>query len=144
MPRYGRFQREGRKGFAKDATANEAVGRAILDAAFKIHSSLGPGLLEGAYELCLAYEIGRLGLSAQRQVLVPIQYDALRIDNGYRIDLIVDDAVIVGLKAIETISTAHRAQLLSYLRLGGFRLGYLMNFNVARMRDGIFRLVNDL
>ena len=122
----------------------EAVGRAILDAAYKIHSSLGPGLLEGAYELCLAYEIGRLGLSARRQVLVPIQYDALRIDNGYRIDLIVDDAVIVELKANETISTVHRAQVLSYLRLGGFRLGYLLNFNVARMRDGIFRIVNGL
>jgi GxxExxY protein len=122
----------------------EETGRSILDAAYKIHSALGPGLLEGSYELCLAYEIGRLGLSARRQVLIPIQYEELHIDNGYRIDLIVDGGVIVELKAIESISTVHRAQLLSYLRLGGFRLGYLLNFNVARMRDGIFRIVNSL
>lgn len=122
---------------------NEA-GQAIISAAMKVHSAVGPGLLEGAYEVCLAHELTKQGLSVRRQVLIPIRYDELVIDNGYRIDLLVDERVVVELKALETILPVHRAQLLSYLRLGGFKLGYLLNFHVSHMRDGIARLANGL
>lgn len=122
----------------------ERIGRSIVDAAFKVHSKLGPGLLESTYELCLAHEIRKAGLSARQQVLILIQYDDLTVENGYRIDLIVENLVVVELKAVEAIQRVHRGQVLSYLRLGKFKLGYLINFNVAHMRDGITRLVNGL
>ena len=124
-------------------TENE-IGNAIISAAMKVHTAVGLGLLESAYELCLAHELTRLGLSVQKQILLPIRYEDLVIDNGYRIDLLVNDRVIVELKAVEIILPVHRGQLLSYLRLGGFKLGYLLNFNVAHMRDGITRSVNGL
>jgi GxxExxY protein len=124
-------------------TENE-IGTAIIAAAMKVHAAVGPGLLESAYETCLLYELEKQGLRVSRQVSIPIRYEDLTIDNGYRIDLLVGDRVVVELKALETILPVHRAQLLSYLRLGRFKLGYLLNFNVARMRDGIVRLVNGL
>jgi GxxExxY protein len=124
-------------------TQNE-IGHAIIGAAMKVHSLVGPGLLEGAYEACLAYELEKQHLRIRRQALIPIRYEDLAIDNGYRIDLLVEDLVVVELKALEVILPVHRAQLLSYLRLGGFKLGYLLNFNVAHMRDGVTRLVNGL
>ncbi len=120
------------------------IGTSIIGAAIRIHSTLGPGLLESAYETCLLYELEKLGLSARRQVLVPIRYEALTVDNGYRVDLLIDNLVVVELKAVETILPVHRSQLLSYLRLGGFKLGYLLNFHVAHMRDGIVRMVNGI
>jgi len=122
----------------------EQIGHGIIGAALKVHSAVGPGLLESAYETCLLYELEKQGLSVQRQVLIPIRYEELTIDNGYRADLLVGGRVVVELKALETILPIHRAQLLSYLRLGGFKLGYLLNFNVAHMRDGIVRIVNGL
>ena len=122
----------------------EEVGYAIIGAAIKLHSSLGPGLLEGAYETCLVYELEKQRLRARRQVPVTIRYDELTIDNGYRIDLLVEDLVVVELKAVPAILAVHRAQLLSYLRFGGFKLGLLLNFHVAHMRDGIVRMVNGL
>jgi GxxExxY protein len=122
----------------------EDVGHAIIGAAIKVHSALGPGLLESAYELCLVYELEKLSLRVGRQVPIPIRYEDLSIDNGYRIDLLIDDRVVVELKSIEQVLPVHRGQLLSYLRLGGFKLGYLLNFNVSLMRDGIARLVNGL
>jgi GxxExxY protein len=94
--------------------------------------------------MCLLYELEKQGLSVQRQVLIPIRYEELTIDNGYRVDLLVGERVLVELKAVEAIVPVHRAQLLSYLRLGGFKLGYLLNFHVAHMRDGIARMVNGL
>ena len=124
-------------------TENE-IGDVIITSAMKVHTALGPGLLESAYETCLLYELEKRGLPVHRQVLIPLQYEDLTINNGYRIDLLVGDRVVVELKALEAILPVHRAQLLSYLRLGGFKLGYLLNFNVARMRDGIVRLVNGL
>lgn len=124
-------------------TENE-IGSAVIAAAMKVHSAVGPGLLEGAYELCLAHELTKQGMTIRRQVSIPIRYEELSIENGYRVDLLVDDRVVVELKAIETLLPVHRAQLLSYLRLGGFRLGYLLNFNVAHMRDGIARIVNGI
>jgi len=124
-------------------TENE-IGQLIIGSAMKVHSAVGPGLLESAYELCLAYELERQEPSVRKQVLVPIRYESLVIDNGYRIDLLVNDRVVVELKAIEKVGPVHRGQLLSYLRLGGYKLGYILNFNVAHMRDGITRLVNGL
>jgi GxxExxY protein len=120
------------------------IGTVIIASAMKVHSAVGAGLLESAYETCLLYELEKQGLAVQRQVLIPLRYEDLRIDNGYRVDLLVENRVVVELKALETILPVHRAQLLSYLRLGGFKLGYLLNFNVARMREGIVRLVNGL
>jgi GxxExxY protein len=124
-------------------TENE-IGNSVIAAAMKVHSSLGPGLLESAYELCLAHELAKQGLSIRKQVSIPIRYEELMIENGYRIDLLVNDRVVIELKALETLLPVHRAQLLSYLRLGGFKLGYLLNFNVAHMRDGVARIVNGL
>jgi GxxExxY protein len=121
---------------------DEEIGHAIIGAAMKVHSTVGPGLLEGAYEICLAHEVQKQGIGVRRQVAVPIRYDDLVIDNGYRIDLIVEDRVIVELKAVQAILPVHRGQLLSYLRLGGFRLGFLLNFHVTHMREGIVRMLN--
>ncbi len=124
-------------------TENE-IGDAIIASAMKIHTALRPGLLESAYETCLLYELEKQGLPVRRQALIPIRYEDLSIDNGYRIDLLVDERVVIELKALEAILPVHRSQLLSYLRLGGFKLGYLLNFHVARMRDGIVRMANGL
>jgi GxxExxY protein len=122
----------------------EDLGRGVIGAAIKIHSALGPGLLESAYETCLIYELEKEGIAVRSQVSVPIRYERLTIENGYRVDLLVGGLVVVELKAVPSILPVHRSQLLSYLRLGGFKLGYLLNFDVALMRDGIVRLVNAL
>jgi GxxExxY protein len=124
-------------------TENE-IGDAIIASAMKVHSAIGPGLLESAYETCLFYELDKQGLSVRRQALIPIRYEDLTVDNGYRVDLLVGDRVVVELKTVESILPVHRGQLLSYLRLGGFKLGYLLYFNVARLRDGIVRMANGL
>ena len=124
-------------------TENE-IGSANIACAMTVHSKVGPGLLEGAYELCLAYELEKNGLRVRQQVLFPLRYGDIFIDNGYRMDLLVNEAVVVELKATETILPVHLAQVLSYLRLGGFKLGYLLNFHVAHMRDGIKRIANGL
>ena len=122
----------------------EEIGHSIIGAVIELHPAVGPGLLESAYETCLLYELEKRNLPVKRQVLIPIRYEDLTIDNGYRIDLLVGERVVVELKAVETVLPVHRAQLLSYLRLGGFKLGYLLNFHVVHMRDGIARIVNRL
>lgn len=114
----------------------------IVDAAMKVHSALGPGLLESAYEACLAYELRKRGLQVQSQVECPVIYDGIRIDIGYRLDLLVEVAVITELKTVENITSLHKAQLLSYLKLSGKKVGLLLNFNVEHMKDGIVRLAN--
>lgn len=124
-------------------TENE-IGEAVLGAAIKVHKALGPGLLESAYEAALAHELGKAELGVKRQFSLPVVYDGERIDTGYRVDFLVGDCVIVELKAVERIAPIHEAQLLSYLRLGGYKLGYLLNFNSVRMKDGIKRMVNGL
>ena len=124
-------------------TENE-IGDAIIASAMKVDTALGPGLLESAYETCLIYELEKQGVPVRRQALIPIRFEDLTIDNGYRADLLVGDRVVVELKAVESILPVHRGQLLSYLHLGGFKLGYLLNFNVARLRDGIVRMANGL
>jgi len=114
----------------------------IIGAAMRVHSALGPGLLESAYEACLVFELHRQGLEVARQVELPVIYENVRIDCGYRIDLLVQDAVIVELKAVEKLVPLHHAQLLSYLKLSGKEVGLLINFNVVHLRDGIKRLIN--
>lgn len=120
------------------------IGQRIIGAALKVHTALGPGLLESAYEACLAYELAGVGLDVQRQVSCPVVYEGLILDAAYRIDMVVGGKVVVELKAVEQLLPVHAAQVLSYLRLGGYRLGYVLNFNVIHMRDGIKRVVNKL
>ena len=119
----------------------ERVARAVLDAAFKVHSALGPGLLEQVYEACLCFELSKACLRFERQKTLPVLYESVRVDAGLRLDLLVEDAVIVELKSVQEIVPLHRAQVLTYLKLSGKRLGLLLNFNVVHMRDGIDRLV---
>src|SRR6202163_430437 len=120
---------------------NRITGNVIF-AAMKVHSHLGPGLLESAYEACLAHELRKQGLRVTQQVGLPVIYDGERIDLGYRIDLIVEDLVIVEVKCVEGINPVHQAQLLSYIRLSGRNVGLLINFHVAHLRDGIKRMVD--
>jgi GxxExxY protein len=120
------------------------IGHRIIGAALKVHSALGPGLLESTYEACLAYELANVGLAVQRQVICPVVYEGVVLDAAYRIDMVVGGRVIVELKAVEQLLPVHAAQVLSYLRLIGRGLGYVLNFNVTHMRDGIKRVVNRL
>ena len=124
-------------------TENE-IGDSVIAAAIRVHSVVGPGLLESAYEACLRYELERSELRTRTQVILPIKYDDLVLDAGYRIDMLVEERVVVELKAIQAILPVHKGQLLSYLRPGGFKLDYLLNFHVTLMRDGITRMVNGL
>ena len=125
-------------------TTEEEIGHSIIGAAIRVHSVLGPGLLESTYQACLAYELDKLSLHLRQQAIIPIRYEGLVIDNGYRADLLVEYLIVIELKVVEAILPVHRGQLLSYLRLGGFKLGYLLNFHVAHMREGIVRMVNGL
>jgi GxxExxY protein len=120
-----------------------AISHDVITAAMKVHSALGPGLLESAYEVCLALELANMGHHVERQVELPVTYRGVRLDAGYRMDLLVDSAVVVELKATETMLPVFEAQLLSYLKLSGKKLGLLINFKVVHLRDGIKRLVND-
>jgi GxxExxY protein len=115
----------------------------VIGAAMQVHSALGPGLLESAYEACLVYELADAGLNVKRQVELPVFYRDVNIDCGYRLDLLLEDLVIVELKAVEKIIPVHEAQLLSYLKLSGKKVGLLINFNVVHLRDGIKRMVNN-
>ncbi len=120
------------------------IGEMLLGCAIRVHSALGPGLLESAYEACLLFELDKAGLKTTRQVPVPLIYNEVELDVGYRIDLLVEETVIVEVKAVEQLLPIHTAQLLSYLRLSGRKLGYLLNFNTVQMRKGIKRVVNNL
>lgn len=116
----------------------------IIDSAMKVHSAIGPGLLENAYETCLKYELEQRGIEVKQQVGLPVTYDGVKIDLGYRLDLLVEAEVIIELKAVQTITQVHEAQLLSYLKLSGKKLGLLINFNVVHLKHGIKRMVNNL
>ncbi|MGH9556780.1 MAG: GxxExxY protein [Terriglobales bacterium] len=118
------------------------VSHAVITAAMKVHSALGPGLLESTYEACLLHELRKMGLKAESQVELPVVYDGVRLDVGYRIDLMVEDLVVVELKSVEETTRVHQAQIISYLKLSKKSLGLLMNFNVARLKDGIKRFVH--
>lgn len=114
----------------------------VVDAAMRVHTALGPGLLESAYEACMAVALRHRGLRVERQVPSPIVFEGIRIDVGYRLDLLVEQEVVVELKAVTKVLPIHHAQLLSYLRLGRYPVGLLLNFHVRHMRDGIIRLAN--
>jgi GxxExxY protein len=116
----------------------------IIGAAIEVHKALGPGLLESAYEDCICHEMGFLKLSFERQKPLPVVYKRVKLDCGYRLDIVVENAIILELKSCEKIEPIHRAQLLTYLKLSSLNLGLLLNFNVPVMRDGIVRIVNKL
>ena len=120
------------------------ITETIIGSAIAVHQELGPGLLESAYEACLVYELLQRGLSIQQQKALPVNYRGVKVDCGYRIDLLVENNVIVELKAVERLEPIHEAQLLSYLKLSGYRVGLLINFNVKILKQGIKRLVNKL
>jgi GxxExxY protein len=119
---------------------NEISGK-IIDLAMKVHTALGPGLLENTYEACLIHELKKAGLKVISQVALPVNYDGETIELGYRIDLLVEDVIIVELKSVEKIIPLYQAQLMSYLKLSGCRLGLLINFNVLHLKDGIKRII---
>jgi GxxExxY protein len=121
-----------------------AIAKEIVDAAFRIHTALGPGLLESVYDTVLAFELGRRGLPVTRQQPIPVVYENIHIDTGFRADLIVEDKVIVEVKSVELLAPVHKKQLLTYLRLADKRLGLLINFHVPLIKDGITRIVNGL
>jgi len=122
----------------------DEIGKQIVDAAVQLHQGLGPGLLETVYEVILAHELRRRGLQVERQVAVPVEYQGLRFDEGFRADLVVENKVIIELKCVERLNNAHKKQLLTYLRLTDRRLGYLLNFAEDLMKNGIIRIVNRL
>lgn len=117
------------------------ITEAIIGAAMKVHSALGPGLLESAYEACLAHELRKAGFKVMRQVGLPLVYDGVELDLGYRVDLLVEDRVIVELKSVEKMNAVYDAQIISHLRLSGKRVGLLINFHVVKLKDGIKRFV---
>lgn len=119
----------------------ERIARAAIGAAMSVHRTLGPGLLESVYEICLAHELERRGHRVLKQTPMPVVYETVKLDAGYRIDLVVDSDVIVEVKAVEALAPVHEAQVLTYLRLSGRRLGLLINFNVALLKQGIKRMI---
>jgi len=121
----------------------EIIGRNIIHASIRVHSTLGPGLLESAYQKCLAYELRQIGHSVTCEVVLPITYGPIKIDAGYRLDMLVDDSVIVENKTVDALLPIHEAQLLKYLKMKKLQLGYLLNWNVPLMKQGIKRMINN-
>ena len=120
------------------------IGRKVVHSAYRVHRDLGPGLIESVYEIALAYELREQGVAVDRQVSVPLVYRGIRFDEGFRIDRLVESKVILEIKSIEAMNNAHRKQLLTYLRLSGHKLGFLLNFGQALMKQGIVRMANRL
>ena len=120
----------------------EPIAREIVDSAIRVHTRIGPGMLESAYQACMEYELRKRSLSVQNQVPMSLRYEDLVIDACYRLDLLVENAVVIELKSVHQLHLIHTAQLLSYLRAGDYRMGFLLNFNTVHMRDGIKRVVN--
>ncbi len=128
-------------GFAAIPARTETVAKMVVDSGFKVHSALGPGLLESAYEHCLAHELASRGCAIARQVALPIVYGGVTLEAGYRIDILAADCVVIELKSVEGLAPVHHAQVLTYLKLSGHRLGLLMNFNVELFKHGVKRFV---
>jgi len=126
-----------------DKEALNTVTSGIIGAAIDVHRALGPGLLESAYEACLAYELAQRKMKVEQQKPLPLIYGDVKLDCGYRIDLLVDDSVIVEIKSVDSLAPIHKAQMLSYLKLSGCQVGLLINFNVKLLKQGIVRLVNN-
>jgi GxxExxY protein len=117
------------------------IAREVVDSAFAVHSTLGPGLIESVYEACLVHELHLRGLKAERQLTLPVFYRDLRLDAGLRLDMVIERSLVVELKAVEAVLPVHKAQLLTYLKLSGYRLGLLINFNSVLIKDGIHRII---
>ena len=132
---------EGHDGLAPIPSAVERIGRGVLDAAFRVHTALGPGLLENVYEHCLAEELRAGGLRVEQQVPVPVVYGSVKLPVGYRIDLLVAGVVVVEVKSIDGLAPVHISQALTYLRFSERRLAFVINFNTVRLRDGVRRVV---
>jgi len=126
------------------AVAEDEIARQVVDAAFKVHTTLGPGLLESVYQAVLAHELERRGMRVQREVPIPIRYADLRFDVGFKADMVVNELVIVELKSVEHELPVHKKQVLTYVRLANLRLGLLVNFGTSRIKDGIARLANGM
>lgn len=124
-----------------DQLMHADITEKIIGAAMRVHSALGPGLLESAYEACLAHELTKAGLNIKRQVEVPVIYDGAHLDCGFRIDILVADCVVIELKAVDRLDPVHEAQLITYLKLSGKRVGLIINFHVASLKNGIVRRV---
>ena len=120
---------------------HEDITDIVIGCAMKVHSALGPGLLESAYEICLVHELKKNGVNVLSQVALPVFYDGVQLDVGYRIDVLVEDCVVVELKSVEKLTSLYQAQLMSYLKLSGKRVGLLINFNTEHLRDGIKRII---
>jgi GxxExxY protein len=127
--------------FSPPTDEEERIAKSIVNAAFIIHKKLGPGLLESVYETCFCHELDKIGVSTKRQVPVPVVYDGIEFDSALRLDILVKDLVICELKAVEGLHPVYRAQLLSYLKLTNRRLGFLINFNVPTIKEGIRRII---
>ncbi|MFN8300762.1 MAG: GxxExxY protein [Chitinophagales bacterium] len=127
---------------AKPGAREEEIGKAVVNAAFKVHEALGPGLLEKVYETCMEYELTKAGFKTERQVILPIAYDKMIFEEGLRLDLLVEDLVIVELKAVDQVNPVWQAQIISHLKLSNKNLGFLINFNVALIKNGIKRFVS--
>ena len=119
----------------------ERIFKTVLDCSFRVHSALGPGLLESAYEECLHYEIMQSGLNVKKQKPLPLVYKEIKLDIGYRVDLLVENKIIVEIKSVESLADIHLAQILTYLKLSGCKLGLLTNFNVSHLKNGIKRVI---
>jgi GxxExxY protein len=124
-------------------TENE-IGRKVVNCALNVHRNLGPGLLESTYQACLAYELRMAGLSVQMETALPVIYQEVKLECGYRLDLLVENKVIIEVKSVGALNDVHLAQILTYLKLSNNRLGFLLNFNVSRIKNGIRRVVNNL
>ena len=127
--------------FSKLSEHEEIIGKVIVEAALKVHKELGPGLLEKVYEVCLTHELRKVGFQVERQVDIPIQYDGITFEEGLRLDLLVDRKVVIETKAVDQVNPVWQAQVLSHLKLTGLRLGYLINFNVPIIKQGIKRII---
>ena len=127
---------------AKDKMNENEIGKIVVDTALTLHKELGPGLLELVYEVLMTHELQDRGLTIKRQVPVPIEYKGIKFDEGFRADIIVDNKVILELKSVENVTKAHKKQVLTYLKMTGCKLGYLLNFGDELMKDGIFRIIN--
>lgn len=122
-------------------TETESLAKTVVDAAYKVHTTLGPGLLESVYETCLAHELRRRGISTETQIVIPIVYEGLRLEAGLRIDILVNKQLLVEVKAVDQMNRVFKAQVLTYLKLTKLRLGLLINFNVPLIKDGIERII---
>ena len=119
----------------------ENIFRKVLDCSFKVHTELGPGLLESAYEECLYYELVQLGIKVEKQKALPLLYKEIKLDAGYRVDLLVEGSIIVEIKSVDALAEIHLAQILTYMKLSGCKLGLLVNFNVSHLKNGIKRVI---